>query len=205
MNPIQTSAMRPTNSFSANINFNTAPRNWQMNNTPVFNTMINQVVSLLLNLLQGIQGNQTIAKPAPIMPNNSAMMGNSTMMAKSPDAPQPIIELMSYFKTIESQLGITPAQRNIIDPWVAVAKPKREGLEAEYAVIRGQLREAMLSGADEATTTALTDQMLGKEREILLLKAECARLLKSTLNDSQYAQLIASYNSAKNVDHGHKV
>ena len=204
MFPIQTSFMRPTPSFATNINFTPAlGSHFQTTSAPAFNNVLSQVVSLMLNLLQGIQGNNSMVKPATIMPNNSAMIGSSTMMAKDPDAPNPVIALMSHYKTVESQLGVTAEQRNIIDPWVAVAKPKREGLEAEYAVIRSQLRDAMLGGVDAATTTALSDQMLGKEREILLLKSECARLLKNTLSEAQYGQLMKSYGMAYNLDDHH--
>jgi hypothetical protein len=63
----------------------------------------------------------------------------------------------------------------------------------------------MLSGTAPATeTTALIDKMLGKERDILTLKADCARLLQSTLSNEQYAALIKGYNSTNGLEnHNH--
>jgi hypothetical protein len=176
---------------------------------PNFSNLLGQLTNIATNLLQsifsGVSTPVSATQTSSMMPTNNST-NNAAMAATSPDAPVPLITLMTYYKKVaEPNLGITPSQKAIIDPWVGVAKPKREQLEGEYAELRGELRDKMLSGTAPATeTTALIDKMLGKERDILTLKADCARLLQSTLSNEQYAALIKGYNSTNGLEnHNH--
>lgn len=163
---------------------------------PNYSNMMGQVANILMSLLQSIQGTRMSATPMS--------SSNTSMMPQDPDAPVPLIELMTYFKKVaEPNLNVTKAQSDIINPWVAVAKPKREKMEGEYAAIRSELREKMLAGnTPEAETTDLINKMVSKERDILILKAECSRLLHDTLTPEQYSLMISNYKASKGlVDH----
>lgn len=135
----------------------------------------NQIMSLLVNVL------------SQLLQNTQAQ--TSTPMASN-DAPQPIVTLMNTFRQIEGSLDLSPAQKQQIDSWVAEAKPRREAMEAEYSALRGELREAILTGADQGQIDSLSERLLAKERAIIAIKTECSQMLQDTLDPKQYAQLV---------------
>lgn len=108
----------------------------------------------------------------------------------------PIVELMPHVKTLAAELQLSPEQRARIDAWAAEAPVKRRQLEAETRALRQQLRDAILDGADRLTREDLKQQLAAKQTRLIEMRSLCTRMLRDTLDDAQFARVVASYRAS---------
>ena len=119
-----------------------------------------------------------------------------TGLSVAADSSFPIIELMPYIVGQADALALTPAQVKVFADYRMVAMKNRMGLQANEKALRGQLRTALIAGADDATTTALMHRISATEMAHMDFRRQCIKLVRSTLTPAQFAQLIKMYEQA---------
>ena len=77
--------------------------------------------------------------------------------------------------------------------WQAEAPAKRKELEAQALATRAELGEAILNGADGIHREALKKRLAEQQTRPIEMRSLCTRMLRQTLNEDQFARVIASY------------
>lgn len=116
-----------------------------------------------------------------------------TGLSVAADSSFPIIELMPYIMGQAEALALTPAQVEVFADYRKMAMKNRLALQANEKALRGQLRTALIAGADDATTTALMQRISETEMAHMKLRRDCIKVVRSTLTPSQFDQLIQMY------------
>jgi hypothetical protein len=116
--------------------------------------------------------------------------------AAKDDLGAPIVELMPHFKALRADLNLNAEQNATIDAWIAEAPTKRAEMEEEMRVIRSELRDAILNGDSRLRREELKQQLAAKELRLVEMRSLCARMLRTTLDQEQYARVVARYRAA---------
>ena len=90
-------------------------------------------------------------------------------------------------------MGLNAEQNATLDAWIAEAPEKRKELERETVDVRTALREAILSGAPRLQREALKTELAAKNTRLIEMRSLCARMLRDTLSEAQFAHVVASY------------
>lgn len=116
-----------------------------------------------------------------------------TGLSVAADSSFPIIELMPFIMTQADVLALTPAQVKVFADYRKIAMKNRMGLQANEKALRGQLRTALMAGADDATTTALMHRISATEMAHMDFRRQCIKLVRSTLTPQQFESLMQMY------------
>ncbi|MDY0049566.1 MAG: Spy/CpxP family protein refolding chaperone, partial [Halothiobacillaceae bacterium] len=108
----------------------------------------------------------------------------------------PIVELMPHVKKMGAELKLNAEQQAKIDAWRAETPIKRKAIEDETLNMRKQLREAILSGADQAVRDDLIKQIAANEATLLGMRSKCTDMLRATLSAEQFTKLVESYKAS---------
>jgi len=116
-----------------------------------------------------------------------------TGLSVDADSSFPIIELMPFIVGQADALALTPAQVKVFADYRKMAMKNRMALQANEKALRGQLRTAMMTGAGDATTTALMHRISETEMAHMNLRHECLKNVRNTLTPEQFATLMQMY------------
>jgi hypothetical protein len=116
-----------------------------------------------------------------------------TGLSVDADSSFPIIELMPYLVSQAEALALTPTQVQAFADYRKMAMKNRLGLQANEKALRGQLRQALIANADDATTTALMHRIGETEMAHMQLRRDCIKLVRSNLTTVQFDQLMQMY------------
>lgn len=116
-----------------------------------------------------------------------------TGLSVDADSSFPIIELMPFIVGQADTLGLTPAQIQVFADYRKLTMKNRMALQANEKALRGQLRTAMIAGADEATTTALMHRISETEMAHMNLRHNCVKNVRNTLTPKQFDTLMQMY------------
>jgi len=114
-------------------------------------------------------------------------------LASTDELAEPIVNLMPHVQKLRSELGLNAEQNATLDAWIAEAPEKRKELERETVDVRTALREAILSGAPRLQREALKTELAAKNTRLIEMRSLCARMLRDTLSEAQFAHVVASY------------
>lgn len=153
-------------------------------------------------LLSGCQSTAATYKTMPVPTSPQAAIDSvaalaapvaDTGMSVAADSSFPIIELMPYIVGQAEALALTPAQVKVFADYRMMAMKNRMGLQANEKALRGQLRTALIVGADDATTTALMHRISATEMAHMDLRRQCIQLVRTTLTTAQFAKIMQMY------------
>lgn len=116
-----------------------------------------------------------------------------TGLSVDADSSFAIIELMPFIVGQAEALALTPAQIQVFAEYRKLTMKNRMALQANEKALRGQLRTAIMAGADEATTTALMHRISETEMAHMTLRHNCVKSIRNTLTPEQFAMLIQRY------------
>jgi len=110
----------------------------------------------------------------------------------------PVVSLMPHVKQLRASLGLTDQQASKIDNWIAEAPAKRKQLEGKMRQLREQMREAILNNESRLVREDLKSQIAETEMRLIEMRqiemrVLCVRMLRNTLNDKQFAKVVASF------------
>jgi hypothetical protein len=105
----------------------------------------------------------------------------------------PVVSLMPHVKQLRASLGLTDQQASKIDNWIAEAPAKRKQLEGKMRQLREQMREAILNNQSRLVREDVKSQIAETEMRLIEMRALCVRMLRNTLNDKQFAKVVASF------------
>jgi len=110
----------------------------------------------------------------------------------------PVVSLMPHVKQLHASLGLTDQQASKIDNWIAEAPAKRKQLEGQMRQLREQMREAILNNESRLVREDLKSQIAETEMRLIEMRqiemrVLCVRMLRNTLNDKQFAKVVASF------------
>jgi len=115
------------------------------------------------------------------------------------DSSFPIIELMSFIMTHEKQLELTPSQVEAFAIYRKAVMKQRMALQANEKALRGQLRVALIEGADDDITTPLMRRISDTEMAHMELRRNCIKNARGILTPQQFEKLISSYKTKLNA------
>lgn len=115
------------------------------------------------------------------------------------DSSFPIIELMPFIMTHEKQLQLTPSQVADFAAYRKAVMKQRMTLQANEKALRGQLRVALIEGADEDITTQLMHRISDTEMAHMQLRRNCIKNAREVLTPEQFEKLIALYKTKLNA------
>ena len=109
-----------------------------------------------------------------------------------------VVSLMPHVKQLRASLGLTDQQASKIDNWIAAAPAKRKQLEGQMRQLREQMREAILNNESRLVREDLKSQIAETEMRLIEMRqiemrVLCVRMLRNTLNDKQFAKVVASF------------
>lgn len=116
------------------------------------------------------------------------------------DSSYPIIELMPFIMTHEQQLELTPAQVEAFAAYRKAVMKQRMALQANEKALRGQLRVALIEGADDEVTTPLMHRISDTEMAHMELRRNCIKNARAVLTPEQFEKLIALYKAKLNAN-----
>lgn len=122
-----------------------------------------------------------------------------TGLSVTADSSFPIIELMPYLVGQAEALALTPAQIQVFADYRKKVMQNRLALQGNEKALRGQLRQALIAGADEATTTALMHRISETEMAHMALRRDCMSVVRSTLTSAQFDKIIQMYMKTLNL------
>ncbi|MFZ1467676.1 MAG: Spy/CpxP family protein refolding chaperone [Paracoccaceae bacterium] len=102
----------------------------------------------------------------------------------------PVIMLMPAIMKNVDTLGLDDTQKAALDEWMKVAPQKRGALEDETAVLRAQMKEAILANAPVAEREALAQQIGANETALVMMRSGCVDNLRTLLTPEQFASLL---------------
>jgi len=110
----------------------------------------------------------------------------------------PVVSLMPHVKQLRASLGLTDQQASKIDNWIAAAPAKRKQLEGKMRQLREQMREAILNNESRLVREDLKSQIAETEMRLIEMRqiemrVLCVRMLRNTLDDKQFARVVASF------------
>ncbi|SUD90650.1 Spy/CpxP family protein refolding chaperone [Psychrobacter phenylpyruvicus] len=115
------------------------------------------------------------------------------------DSSFPIIELMPFIMTHEKQLELTPAQVEAFATYRKAVMKQRIALQANEKALRGQLRLALIEGADDDITTPLMRRISDTEMAHMELRRNCIKNARAVLTPEQFEKLISLYKTKLNA------
>jgi len=121
-----------------------------------------------------------------------------TTLAAEPQLAEPVVQLMPHVKKLRDSLDLNAEQDKVLDNWMAEAPLKRKAMEAEARQLRQQMREAILNNESRLVREEIKAQIAEKELRLIEMRALCTRMLRNTLNEEQFAKVLASYRAQVN-------
>lgn len=115
------------------------------------------------------------------------------------DSSFPIIELMPFIMTQAKQLQLTPSQVEAFAAYRKAVMKQRMTLQANEKALRGQLRVALIEGADDEVTTSLMRRISATEMAHMQLRRNCVKNARAVLTPEQFEKLIALYKTKLNA------
>lgn len=125
-----------------------------------------------------------------------SMVAGGQVQASPEGIAKPIVKLMPHVKALRSELGLNEEQNKVLDAWIAEAPTKRKQVESEAKQLRSQLADAILNGSERITRETLKAQLAETETKLIEMSALCTRMLRKTLNDNQFAQVVDRYKAS---------
>ena len=108
----------------------------------------------------------------------------------------PLIELVPAFKKVRSELKLDEKQNKAVDAWMAEAPAKKAELKQSVLMARSELREALINRDTRIKRDALKTKLENANRKVIEMESLCARMLHTTLNEEQYAKVVAQYRAS---------
>ena len=115
------------------------------------------------------------------------------------DSSFPIIELMPFIMTHEKQLELTPSQVEAFAIYRKAVMKQRMALQANEKALRGQLRVALIEGADDDITTPLMRRISDTEMAHMELRRNCIKNARGILTPQHFEKLVSLYKTKLNA------